>query len=65
MAGRIAPMTTTGSQLLTRALRQEGVDTIFTLAGDHILPLLDLLAQDKPHPLVAERLPLSEARRAH
>ena len=37
-------MTTTGSHLLTRALRQEGVDTIFTLAGDHILPLLDLLA---------------------
>jgi NADPH2:quinone reductase len=27
--------------------------------------LLDLLAQDKLHPLVAERLPLSEARRAH
>ena len=39
-------MTTTGSQLLTRALRQEGVDTIFTLAGDHILPLLDLLADE-------------------
>jgi len=27
--------------------------------------LLDLLAQDKLHPLIAERLPLSEARRAH
>ena len=39
-------MTTTGSHLLTRALRQEGVDTIFTLAGDHILPLLDLLADE-------------------
>jgi len=39
-------MITTGSQLLTRALRQEGVDTIFTLAGDHILPLLDLLADE-------------------
>jgi len=39
-------MTTTGSQLLIRALRQEGVDTIFTLAGDHILPLLDLLADE-------------------
>ncbi|MDA1118045.1 MAG: thiamine pyrophosphate-binding protein [Proteobacteria bacterium] len=36
----------TGSQLLTRALRQEGVDTVFTLAGDHILPLLDLLADE-------------------
>lgn len=39
-------MTTTGSHLLTRALRAEGVDTIFTLAGDHILPLLDLLADE-------------------
>jgi len=28
----------TGSQLLTRALRREDVDTVFTLAGDHILP---------------------------
>jgi acetolactate synthase-1/2/3 large subunit len=36
----------TGSQLLTRALRREGVDTVFTLAGDHILPLLDLLADE-------------------
>ena len=39
-------MTLTGSQLLTRALRREGVDTVFTLAGDHILPLLDLLADE-------------------
>jgi thiamine pyrophosphate-dependent acetolactate synthase large subunit-like protein len=39
-------MTTTGTRLLTRALREEGVDTIFTLAGDHILPLLDLLADE-------------------
>jgi len=39
-------VTTTGSHLLTRALRKEGVDTIFTLAGDHILPLLDLLADE-------------------
>jgi thiamine pyrophosphate-dependent acetolactate synthase large subunit-like protein len=37
---------TTGCRLLTRALRQEGVDTIFTLAGDHILPLLDVLADE-------------------
>ena len=36
----------TGSHLLTRALRGEGVNTIFTLAGDHILPLLDLLAEE-------------------
>jgi acetolactate synthase-1/2/3 large subunit len=39
-------MNTTGVHLLTRALREEGVDTIFTLAGDHILPLLDLLADE-------------------
>ena len=39
-------MTSTGAQLLTRALRLEGVDTVFTLAGDHILPLLDLLADE-------------------
>ena len=39
-------MALTGTQLLTRALRQEGVDTVFTLAGDHILPLLDLLADE-------------------
>ena len=39
-------MTLTGSHLLTRALREEGVNTIFTLAGDHILPLLDLFADE-------------------
>ena len=32
-----------GAQIITRALRVEGVDTIFTVAGDHILPLLDVL----------------------
>jgi acetolactate synthase-1/2/3 large subunit len=36
----------TGSHLVTRALRDQGVDTIFTLAGDHILPLLDALADE-------------------
>jgi NADPH:quinone reductase-like Zn-dependent oxidoreductase len=30
-----------------------------------LLALIDLLAQGKLHPLIAERLPLSEARRAH
>ncbi len=39
-------MALTGSHLITRALRQEGVDTIFTLAGDHILPLLDVLSDE-------------------
>ncbi len=32
-----------GAQIITNSLRMEGVDTIFTLAGDHILPLLDIL----------------------
>lgn len=36
-------MTLNGAQIITRALRTEGVDTVFTLAGDHILPLLDVL----------------------
>ena len=33
-----------GSELIARALKLEGVDTIFTLAGDHILPALDVMA---------------------
>ena len=36
-------LTISGAQIIARALRTEGVDTIFTLAGDHILPLLDVL----------------------
>ena len=35
-------MSLSGAQIITRALRVEGVDTIFTVAGDHILPLLDV-----------------------
>ncbi len=30
-----------GGQIIARALRAEGVDTIFTLTGGHILPILD------------------------
>ena len=37
------PLTINGAQIITKALRVEGVDTIFTVAGDHILPLLDVL----------------------
>ncbi|HZU04747.1 MAG TPA: thiamine pyrophosphate-binding protein [Chloroflexota bacterium] len=33
--------TITGAELLVRALRAEGVDTVFTLVGDHILPIVD------------------------
>ena len=34
---------TTGSDLLIRALRSEGVDTVFGIAGDHILHMLDTM----------------------
>lgn len=34
-------MTKRGVDLVVRALMAEGVDTIFTLAGDHVLPLMD------------------------
>ncbi|OGQ84622.1 MAG: hypothetical protein A3F90_18820 [Deltaproteobacteria bacterium RIFCSPLOWO2_12_FULL_60_19] len=36
--------TITGSQLICRALKLEGVRNIFALAGDHILPVLDAMA---------------------
>ena len=35
---------TTGSHLIGRALKLEGVQNIFMLAGDHILPALDVMA---------------------
>ena len=34
----------TGSHLICKALKLEGVSNIFGLAGDHILPLLDVIA---------------------
>ena len=34
----------TGSQLICRTLKLEGVSNIFALAGDHILPVLDVMA---------------------
>ena len=36
-------MSITGSYLFARALEREGVRTVFTLAGDHILPVLDVM----------------------
>ena len=33
----------TGSHLIARSLKQEGVRNVFTLAGDHILPVLDVM----------------------
>ena len=35
-----ATKSVTGSELIARALKLEGVETVFTLAGDHILPAL-------------------------
>lgn len=34
----------TGSHLIGKALQLEGVHNIFTIAGDHILPVLDVMA---------------------
>ena len=34
----------TGSHLIAQALKLEGVHNIFTLAGDHILPVLDVMS---------------------
>src|SRR6201982_1127524 len=34
----------TGSHLICKALKLEGVKNIFALAGDHILPVLDTMA---------------------
>lgn len=34
----------TGSHLICKALKLEGVKNVFALAGDHILPLLDVMA---------------------
>ena len=33
----------TGSHLISGALKQEGVTNVFTLAGDHILPVIDVM----------------------
>jgi acetolactate synthase-1/2/3 large subunit len=35
----------TGADLISRALKLEGVTNIFALAGDHILPVLDTMAE--------------------
>ncbi len=35
-----------GGQIIARALKNEGVDTIFTLTGGHIVPILDGCLQE-------------------
>ena len=37
---------TTGSHLIARALKLEGVKNVFTLAGDHVLPVLDVIDEE-------------------
>lgn len=44
----------TGSQLIARSLEAEGVDTLFGLAGDHFLHLLDVLV-DEPFRMIDTR----------
>ena len=36
----------TGSHLVAMTLKSAGVKNIFTLAGDHVLPILDVLSED-------------------
>src|SRR5919202_6157640 len=43
-AGMGASGKMTGSHLIGKALQLEGVRNVFTIAGDHILPLLDVMA---------------------
>ena len=45
---------TTGSHLLINALQAEGVDTVFGIAGDHILHLLDVMV-DEPIRMIDTR----------
>ena len=39
-------MKVTGSHLIVQALQAEGIDKIFTLAGDHTLHLMDVMADE-------------------
>ena len=42
-------MNVTGSHLIARALKLEGIKTVFALAGDHTLPLMDFMAGEGFH----------------
>jgi acetolactate synthase-1/2/3 large subunit len=37
-------MKISGSDLIVRAMQAEGIDTVFAIAGDHTLPLMDAMA---------------------
>ena len=45
---------TTGSHLIARALQLEGVTYLFTIAGDHILPVMDVMS-DMPFRFIDTR----------
>ena len=36
----------TGSHLIAKSLKKAGVENIFTLAGDHVLPALDVISSE-------------------
>ena len=40
----MSPSSLTGSHLIAHALKSEGVANVFTIAGDHTLPLMDVMA---------------------
>ncbi len=40
----MSPSSLTGSHLIAHALKIEGVSNVFTIAGDHTLPLMDVMA---------------------
>ena len=40
----MSPSSLTGSHLIAHALRREGVTNVFTIAGDHTLPLMDVMS---------------------
>ena len=42
-------MKITGSHLMAQALKAEGIENVFTLAGDHILHVLDVMADEGFH----------------
>lgn len=44
--GEVAPRTITGGHLVARALKAEGIDTIFTLCGGHIIDIYDGCADE-------------------
>jgi acetolactate synthase-1/2/3 large subunit len=46
---RIRMSIVTGSHLISKSLKMEGVKNIFTLAGDHVLPALDVMSDEGFH----------------